>query len=102
MKLPNEVRLRAERLASRIGAEAQPVEVPGACFSYRETDIIESGCQYGYPDCCIVFYVRCWATWALNSECRDQKDRYMDMLKHLGQDPEGYIPCPHCALANAS
>jgi hypothetical protein len=101
MKALAKVRLRSARLASRIGADAQPIEVPGTCITYRETEVIEAGCQYGYPDCCIVFFVRCWLVWSLRNT-REPLDRYTAMLKRLGQDPDGYLPCPHCALANAS
>jgi hypothetical protein len=65
--------------------------------------------QYGYPDCCILFFHRVWGplAWATvgiaskvhrGEPCTDDElslyGIYLEHRKHL--DGTGYVPCPGC------
>lgn len=79
--------------------------------SEETTDMswLEEGRQYGYPDCCILFFHRVWgplalATAAIHAKIVQDKPStldevmlhsiYVEHRKHL--DGSGYVPCPAC------
>jgi hypothetical protein len=70
---------------------------------------LQEGRQWGYPDCCILFFNRVWAPLALATqgvEAKIMNDEpcshdelalfhvYLEHRKHL--DGTGYVPCPGC------
>ena len=79
--------------------------------SEETTDLswLEEGRQYGYPDCCILFFHRVWGPLALatasihakilqGKRCTDDErilhNCYVEHKQHL--DGSGYVPCPAC------
>jgi hypothetical protein len=70
---------------------------------------LQEGRQWGYPDCCILFFNRVWTPLALATqgvETKIMNDEpcsrdelalfhvYLEHQKHL--DGTGYVPCPGC------
>jgi hypothetical protein len=75
-------------------------------FSWRH--IMAFGLEYGYPPCCVLFFVTCY--WPIvrlvpPPSCREHPfdrdiaglhDWYAEQAKRCGLD---YIPCPKCLIA---
>lgn len=105
---------RSRPREARPGGPERTPQVTRALDEQRQDDDAPSwlreGRQYGYPDCCILFFHRVWGplAWATagiaskvyrGDSCTDDElilhRIYVEHRKHLVHGT-GYVPCPGC------
>jgi hypothetical protein len=58
---------------------------------------VRCGLHSSFPDCCILFFVQFWSP-PLGGGATARRDNYFGLMKQLGAERAGYIPCPSCLV----